>query len=393
MVKSGATISLKYIVDSFLKNNFDVFLLTRKNDKDCKVLHEAGVKILKYSNSAFKSIALSIHFSDDFPFLSINWLITNCKNIFRAVVGVITIGRVVKKIKPDLIYLNEHNLLTGSFVAKIFGIPSFMHIRSKFIEGKFHIREFLIAKSILKLNDFIFPISEVEFKQLNKYAKIGLRNFEILPEFLSEKDFELFDSIKLREELRLPKDKKIILSFGGIDILKGSLDYINSIYILNKNKNDLFFLLAGEIKSSGLIKEVNDYYLKTTNALKRIEYDENFRLLGFIENSRKLLSAIDILVSPITTSHFSRPIIEAWASKKAIITSDTEHSRTYIEERKTGLFYDIGNTELLADNILELASNNLLYQTLSVNGYEKAKNYYLKESNPIKIINKFNALF
>lgn len=221
-----------------------------------------------------------------------------------------------KKIKPDLIYLNEHNLLTGSFVAKIFGIPSFMHIRSKFIEGKFHIREFLIAKSILKLNDFIFPISEVEFKQLNKYAKIGLRNFEILPEFLSEKDFELFDSIKLREELRLPKDKKIILSFGGIDILKGSLDYINSIYILNKNKNDLFFLLAGEIKSSGLIKEVNDYYLKTTNALKRIEYDENFRLLGFIENSRKLLSAIDILVSPITTSHFSRPIIEAWASKK-----------------------------------------------------------------------------
>ena len=69
--------------------------------------------------------------------------------------------------------------------------------------------------------------------RLNKYAKIGLRNFEILPEFLSEKDFELFDSIKLREELRLPKDKKIILSFGGIDILKGSLDYINSIYTVS----------------------------------------------------------------------------------------------------------------------------------------------------------------
>jgi len=392
MVKSGATISLKYITDSFQLNNFDVFLLTRKSEKDCEIFTKSDVNIIKYSNSALKSIALSIHFSDDYPFLSKNWFLTIFKNIFRTFVGIITIWRVVKKTKPDLIYLNEHNLLCGALVARILGVPSFMHIRSKFIEGKFHIRESIIAKSILKFNNYVFTISQIEFNQLKRYS-MGKNNFDILPEFLAEKDFELFNSDEVREELSLPKEKKIVLSFGGIDKLKGTLDYINSIHILNIKENNVFFLLAGEIKSTGLIKEVNEYYLKTIEMLQKIEQDKNFRMLGFVEAPQKLISAVDVLVSPLTSSHFSRPIIESWALKKAIITSDTEHSRSYIVDGFDGLFYTIGNADQLSNKILELTSDDSLYQKLSLNGYEKAKNYYLKESNPLKIVNKFNTLF
>lgn len=389
--RSGATISMEYIINEFLNNRFDVYLLTRKNKKDSEIFSQKGVKVITYSKSTLLSIALSIHFSDDYPFLTKNWFLTNIKNLFRMVIGTITMFKVIKTIKPNLVYLNEHNLVCGSFVSYLLGIKAFMHIRSKFIVGKFGIREAIIAKSIIKFNSHVFVISKIEFAQLNKYNKDGKDNIEILPEFLNEKDFlfpEDFD--KLRTSLAIPPNACIVLSFGGIDRLKGTYDYLRTILLINRNKNNLYFLLAGDFKEQGIMDNVSTYYKKTYTLLNELEKMDNFQVLGFLKNPKPFLALADILVSTLEYSHFSRPIIEAWALKKAIITSDTEHARSYVVENLDGLFYSIGDISQLAEKILKLSSDTPLYKKISENGYKKSRKHFLHESNLQKIISRLS---
>lgn len=385
---TGASISMRYIIESFLRYSFDVYLLTRKEPKDYYLFQKLGVKIISYSNSPWRSIALSIHFSDEFSFLSKKWFLTFLKNKIRLVVGIYSCFQVIKKIKPDLIYINEHNMFYCGFIAKLFGIPSFIHIRSKFIRGLFGVTERIISKLILAANDHIFAITRVESEQILKSNRKFSKKVRIIPEFLNENDFLIEEhQTKIRKKMNLPLDKTIVISFGGFDRLKGTDDFLQSIKIVcNKNSN-VYFLLAGDKVEN---QEKNDIYLeKIKKLLRDPDIKNNLLFVGFISNAKRLMIASDILVSPLKYSHFSRPIIEGWAVKKAIITSDTNHARSYIKEFVDGLYYNGGDIEGLANAILKLVEDRELYNKISENGYNKSRNYFNNKSNPDQIVKLF----
>lgn len=385
---SGASISMLYIIESFLKYGFDVCLLTRKEPKDYYLFQKIGVKIISYPNSPWRSIALSIHFSDDFPFLSKKWIITFLKNQLRIIVGIFTCTSVIKKVKPDLVYINEHNMFYCGFIAKLFGISSYIHIRSNFIQGLFGISEYIISKLILASSKYIFAITTVESEQILKYSHRGVEKVRVIPEFLNENNFLIEEQQnEIRKEMNLPIDKIIVISFGGFDSLKGTDDFLQSIKIVcNKNSN-VYFLLAGDNAES---QGKNDKYIvKMKKLLRDPDIKDNLLFVGFISNAKRLMIASDILVSPLKYSHFSRPIIEGWAVKKAIITSDTNHSRSYIREFVDGLYYNSGNIEGLSNAILKLVEDRELYNKIAENGYNKSRNYFFNESNPDQIVKLF----
>ncbi len=389
---SGSSISLKYIIEEFKKQGADVYLFTQKEKEFSKIFASMGVKILSIPGSKFKSFALSTHFGDDYEFLSLNWLLTFIKNIIRIIIGSFTSWKTIRDIKPHLVYLNEHNMFYIAIIAKALGVKTFIHLRSNFIKGKFGISERLISKSIYRFNDFIFAITEVEAKQILKYNTDQLNKVIILPEFLSEDDFICnFNLNQLRQNFSLPIDKTIVVSLIGIDRLKGTLEFLKAIDIISQKKKNIYFVLAGEIKNTGAIKEVKKYYVECSKLLSKDHVKKNLSVIGYTNKQHELLFASDILVSPFKKSHFSRPIIEAWALKKPVITSDIPHSRSYVENEINGLYFE--NVDDLANKIILLAEDKELYNKLSDNGYKKARDYFLSTSSLPKLIEKFNFTF
>jgi glycosyltransferase involved in cell wall biosynthesis len=386
---TGSSISMRYIIESFLKNGFQVYLLTRKESMDLNSFQDQGVKIITYSRSPWKSIALSIHFSDEFSFLSKKWFLTFLKNKIRLVVGIFTCFQVIKKIRPDLVYINEHNMFYCGFIAKLFGIPSFIHIRSKFIHGLFGITERILSRLILASNNHIFAITMVESEQILKSNRKFSNKVRVIPEFLNENDFLIEDNqTGIRKRMNLPLDKLIVISFGGVDELKGTDDFLQCIKMVCKRNSNVYFILAGNLEETEK-KKKSSYQKRIDELLEDVEIQNNLKCIGFVHNAKQIIIASDILVSSLKYSHFSRPIIEGWAVKKAIITSDTNHARSYIREFVDGLYYNSGNIEGLSNAILKLVEDRELYNKIAENGYNKSRNYFFNESNPDQIVKLF----
>jgi glycosyltransferase involved in cell wall biosynthesis len=389
---SGSSISLRYIIEEFKRQGAVVYLFTQKEKEFSKIFENIGVEILSIPGSKFKSFALSTHFGDDYEFLSLNWLLTFIKNVIRIIIGSFNSWKTIRNIKPDLVYLNEHNMFYIAIIAKALGVKTFIHLRSNFIKGKFGKSERLISKSIYRFNDFIFAITEVEAKQILKYNTDQLNKVIILPEFLSEDDFICnFNVNQLRQNFSLPIDKTIVISFIGIDRLKGTLEFLKAIDIVSQKNKNIYFVLAGEIKKTGAIKEVKKYYDECNKLLTMDSIKKNLSNRGYTNKQHELLFASDILVSPFKKSHFSRPIIEAWALKKPVITSDIPHSRSYVENEINGLFFK--DSDDLAEKIIHLASDSTLREKLSINGYKKAKEKFIADVNLSVMIKKINLIF
>lgn len=377
---SGSSLSLKYIIDELIKHDFEIYLLTPKDEKNSDIYRNMGVNVISNSKSKFKSFALSIHFSDDYKIFTKNWFITLFKNFIRIIVGSLITYKTIKNIKPNLIYINEHNMFYCAVIANKLGVKSLIHIRSNFISGNFGLTERIIARVIYLNNECIFAITPIEANQILKYNLDNKGKVKVLPEFLSDKDFICEKAIpQIREEFSLPLDKIIVVSFIGIDRLKGSIEYLESIDLVHKERADIFFVLAGEIKKSGAINEVEKYYKKVKKLLSNNIINENLKVIGFTDKQHELLFASDILVSPFQTSHFSRPVIEAWALKKAVISSDNLHSRSFINQDVDGLFFE--NSDELARNIIVIATDKNKRDLLANNGFKKAKNNFMAKNN------------
>lgn len=383
---SGSTVSMSYLIEAFIHRGYKVFVLSRKNKEGDEYLERLGAAVIKYKSSPWDSIALSVHFADESTVFSSKGIVTVAKDFLRFFNGLWKTFRIAGKLKPDIVYINEYNMSHCGLACRLLGIPSFVHVRSQFLHGTFGLRNYLVSKLIAKLNRMAFPITDQEAMQVLRYNK-NADNIKVVPEFLGQNDFLSDGSVKqTRYELGLPEDKKIILMLGGVDRLKGTFEYLKSIKKVAEKNSGVLFLLAGEIKKSGLLKEVEDYYSRCTDLINSSENSPYLKILGHISNVHDYMYASDILVSASTFSHFSRPVIEAWALRKAVITTDTPHAREYVEDQIDGLFVGVGKADELAHAIISLICNPGLYEKLADNGYKKAVKNYGAETNARMIV-------
>lgn len=382
---SGSIVSMSYLIKEFVKNNYTVIVLTKGDEPEIKYLKSFGAQIIKYSRSPFKSITLSLHISDKTMAFSKSWF----KNLFKDIIyffnGILLSVKVIRKVKPDLIYLNEYVTIPFGFYPKLKAIPVFVHIRSLFIDQKFNLRIFLLKKALKFIPDYCFAITEIEAKQvsdkLNKKS-----NIRIIPEFLGPDDFNIPGNVtEIKNSLKIPEATKIIIFLGGINYIKGTINFIKSIEYININKFNVKFIIAGKIFCDPKVKSMFSYYNMCNEYLSKPNIKPHVKLLGTVTNIKDLLSVSDIVVSSSVLTHFSRPIIEAWAQKKAVIATDILHSQKLIDNEINGLIVKKDDPKELAEFIGRLLEDNKLSKLLGENGYLKAIKNFSAEINSKKI--------
>jgi len=115
-------------------------------------------------------------------------------------------------------------------------------------------------------------------------------------------------------------------------------------------------------------------------------------VLDDIRNIKELIAVSDIVISSSIITHFSRPIIEAWAQRKAVIATDILHSKNLIDHGFDGIIVKKNEPEELADSIKMLLENEQLNQTIGENGYLKAKKMFSADTNSKKILDYCNNI-
>jgi len=217
-------------------------------------------------------------------------------------------------------------------------------------------------------------------EKLLKLYKIDEKNISIIPHgsILPYIKIKNISKEKARNNLNIPKDKKIILFFGYMWGYKGLDVLLKSLKTISKNNSNIVLLLAGQPlkdwkKYEKLIKE---------NKLDNLI----IRDLKYIPDSETeyYFTSSDLVVLPYKKSPFdTHGGVGALAIsfKKPMIVTDVGGLPEYVKDQK--VIVQPGNADELAKKIISVLKDKKLLEKLSKDSEDLSK-----ELSWVKIVDK-----
>ncbi len=192
----------------------------------------------------------------------------------------------------------------------------------------------------------------------------------------------------LSEEFRflhnISFDAKIIGIVGELKVLKGQRDFVLAAQIVAAKFPEAFFLIVGKENASN-----QKFRQELKRLVKIFRLEERFLFLDWIENTAPMFAALDIFVSASHTESFGLAILEAMASKCAIVSTDTEGAKELLKADETALIVPMKNPLELANAIEKLLSDEKNHLFLSKN----AQTFAQKQFSLSKMIEKTENLY
>lgn len=189
-------------------------------------------------------------------------------------------------------------------------------------------------------------------------------------------DYEKNRNIKIdinnfRKEIGVPNDAFLLTSIGELSVRKNFSVVIDAIH--NIDDKNIYYVICGEgSQHEQLNKLIDKYNLK-----------DRVILLGSKEHdfALELCSASDVGIIPSLIEGLGLAGLEHMAAGKPVIGSYVQGIKDYVINNETGILCDPNNAIDFSKAIIELKQNKELYEKLSKNASEKAKEFDYKISN------------
>jgi glycosyltransferase involved in cell wall biosynthesis len=195
-------------------------------------------------------------------------------------------------------------------------------------------------------------------------------------------DLEIFNSVhkskeELRDELILPKDKKLVSYVGSLYTKgkeKGISNMLRALKILREDEKNLVMMFVGgnEQEIKGYQREAEQMQLKNENLIfiKRVPFTE----------VSKYEKASDILIIPFPQqkhyAYYASPLklFEYMASGEPIVTSDLPSIREILNENNSILIKP-DNPEAMAIGIKKALNDIMLSESIAKQAYQDVQKY------------------
>ncbi|MHA1377713.1 MAG: glycosyltransferase family 4 protein [Candidatus Helarchaeota archaeon] len=191
---------------------------------------------------------------------------------------------------------------------------------------------------------------------------------------------------ELRQKLGI-LDKKVILFVGRLDQRKGAIFLVKAMHNVKKIITDDFkcIIVGNGPQKKQIINFLNKNNIRSFfSFINQISYD----------NLRKIFFLCDLLVLPSLYEGLGLVLLEAMASKKPIIGTNSGGIPEIIRQGYNGYLTPLGSIEKLTDAINKILQNKTLAVKMGENGFkivqkeftwEKAVNETLKVYNKMLI--------
>ncbi len=232
----------------------------------------------------------------------------------------------LKKIKPDVVYLNSSVLTDWLVVTKLMKIKNVLHVRESISRGYLGIRKNIIKMLLENFSDELIFLSQHNRKRLRSLKT----NVSVIHNYVNE-------SV---EQYQFSKKIYDIIYVGGSGKIKG----IEIIKSLLRKRGDLSFCLLGYYENN-FLAEFNEF--------------NNITIKGAVKNPLDYISQSKMLIFPAITPHFPRPVIEALGCGTVPIASNLDGMDEIITNGFDGLLFESGNILSLIETIDKIKSLNL----------------------------------
>ncbi|WKK79084.2 glycosyltransferase family 4 protein [Marivirga arenosa] len=334
----GGEQQIAYLIESLQQLGVENVLICNKNSK---MHHYAKINKLNYR---------AVRIKNSIDLLAINSFV-----------------KIFKEVKADIVHLHNSKAHTLSLLANLF-VPKqkfVLHRRVSFPISAGFInkikynanslkRIICISKEIQTRVQNITDISKTEVI----YSGINLDKFN---NPIKEIDF--------RDRFQIDSEQIIIGGVGALSIEKDFNTFINTASIALKKVPNLSFLIVGDGPEKDKLKEI----------INQLGLNQKIILTGFLDNIPSLLSQLDIFMLCSQSEGLGTSFLDAFASKLPVVATRTGGVPEIVIHNKTGLITEPGNTELLAQFIIELAQNPEKRKKLGESAKKFVKDFSIEE--------------
>ena len=224
---------------------------------------------------------------------------------------------------------------------------------------------FKFSLSSLKLFTKVFAISNNTKKDILKFTDCPEDKIEVIMRSI-EPFFnnDPIDNKIIAKKYNIPVNKKKILISGNI-FYKNHDTSFKVLEKLNELNKDIIFVHIGVTKkgiSSGNIKY--DILKKIENNIFRIPFVER-------EELPNIYKFVDILLFPSIYEGFGVPVLESMSCGTPVVCSNNSSITEVVGD--AALTSNCEDVNSFTKNILDLLSNNELYQKMAHKGFLRAK--------------------
>ena len=392
----GATVRLLQIIDGLDRAKYNPSVILLADGLAVRLLRERGINVSVHKNISTYNFFEGAHYS--FRTFRPWYPITK---ILQVVPSSIRFYKILSNLDIDLIHINTTTQIPSLIGSYFCSVKCVFHVREVLLKGNFGIRRKIIQLIINKCADVVICIASHNANQLlngEKYKTIyDSIDFKLFNTNVNKKKFRLKNSIKL--------DVPTIGFLGGIIPHKGLHILIKASETIKRKYPQIKFIVAGskpkpqpntfKRKIRHIIEQLfkiknHDVYIE--QLLKKYNANDNFIFTGGVIEVYELIASLNVLVFPITESHFGGPIIEAMSMKIPVVASDFPSNREVIIDNETGLLADPSDHEDLAMNIIRVLDNKIHTDYMVENAYEYVRKDFDLCVNIKKIFNIYDDL-
>lgn len=284
----------------------------------------------------------------------------------------------------DVVHYHDFRSVNNYFLSKHFAEKNIKQFMSPYggmsrIEKRFakNIFDFIFGKTIIGNINIFFAVNNIEKKYIKKFT--GKTNVEILPNHIDVKNSQPIAKYDIREELNLPRDKKIILFFSRLHPMKNpgfTIEVYNKLP--DEIKRQSILLIAGP--DDGAVDECK-------KLVQKYNLDKHVFIIAKTIGDEKwnLYDEASVLILPTTDQAFPLVQLEALSMNTPVVTTEKALEKylkndfgAVVEFQAESFVDEI--TRIIRDNIKPANSDVFVKKNYSTEVYcEKlVKYYYIK---------------
>jgi len=266
------------------------------------------------------------------------------------------------KSRFDVIHFNHVSFFLLAWYLKFkTGLPSVMHIRTRPYDS---LMAYVQAKIIKRIVSHHVFITENERKYL--YDLIGPVKGKIVHNLSITNTNEVSPHPAVAADNRLK-----ISSLSNYDYVRGVDLIIELAKVIDQGgrRDDILFVMAGDMNLTkglpGRLGEIGAAGGSLADYVNELGLSDMFLFLGHVENPEAVLVACDITIKLSRDNNpWGRDIIEALSFGRPVIAMGSWQG--FIHDEQTGYLFDVFDSNVIRQKILDLADNREQLRTMSV---------------------------
>ena len=299
----------------------------------------------------------------------------------------------LKEINPQIVHTNCPKAgILGRIAAKLFTKAKVVHTTHGFVfyDGQNVLKKYFyifIERFAALFADYMIFVSNKDLQTALKYKITTPQKARLIRAGVTPKAKESlrFNKAKLFEELGIKENTKIILQTANLKPEKNPLESIKIANLVCKKMPNTVFLYTGE----GPLKE------KAENLIKKLELENNFKLIGERDDIPHLLSIANVFLLTSVREGLPMALLEALFMKVPAVCYDAGGISEVLKDSENGFLILLHDTKKAAQSIINILQGgfNFKEQSLVLLRDFDIKDMLLKQEELYTLIGDKNSLF